>query len=152
MKGLIIAVLSLIPLSVFASNAPAINGCTIEKLVTGEEAERQIIKLHRRDIDLKSAYVAHYECGEAKAILWTSFAEDKKTSRKLHEVMDGKMDQSRMFTNRREVSIAGKETVYVFGMGMDNYYFVHKDGNYWITTDKGEGSDITSRLIKELRD
>lgn len=129
------------------AEVPALEGCETTSVKTGKEADKDIFRLHGKEIDFENSYVAEYFCQNGStAIIWASFSKTVDEAEVLFKQMDDKMPASRVFTNRMEMKSGGYDIIYVAGMGMDNYYFVDGKANYWIAA---KGKD-TVRILKKF--
>lgn len=118
------------------------------QLFVGEEAIEMLSRLHGGvEIDVADAYEAVYE-GEAGAFrIWYSKSPTVEEGQYLFDVMDEMMPASQAFTNRTEIEIDGNTYIYVFGMGMDNYYWVDGAANYWIAVTAEDTKEVLQLVI-----
>jgi hypothetical protein len=145
------AVFLFLTASVSSAAAPELEGCRTVYEKTGKQADAEIYRLHGRKIGFESSYIAEYACGDTSAVLWVSFSETKNKAEDLFREMDEKMPSSKTFTGYRKFRQNGETVSYVSGMGMDNYYFLRKKGNYWLAA-QGKGSaDVLEKLIQTLK-
>ena len=139
------AVFMFITTGAFAA-APALPGCETVSVKTGKESAKEISRLHGKEIEFESSYVAEYKCGNDPVIIWASFSKTKDEAKSLFKLMDDKMPASQAFRNLMRMKTDGFDVAYVTGMGMDNYYFLDGKGNYWLAA---TGRD-TFGLLKKL--
>ncbi|QAR32601.1 hypothetical protein EP073_04020 [Geovibrio thiophilus] len=150
LKIIFAVVFTLTAISVFAA-APALPGCETVSVKTGKDAARDIARLHGRDIEFESSYVAEYKCGGDPVIIWASFSKTKNEAKSLFKLMDDKMPTSQAFRNLMRMKTDGFDVAYVTGMGMDNYYFPDGKGNYWLAATGRDTFSILKKLTGTLK-
>lgn len=103
-----------------------------DKIVTGDEALSSISQLHGKDIRIDKGYIAQYlNKNKEPVIIWLSISPSNKDAQELFQSMDSKISNTGAFTNRQEKDIKGIKTIYVYGMNMDNYYYVVDKRVFW---------------------
>lgn len=134
------------------ADVPAFEGCETTSLKTGKDADRDIFRLHGKEIDFEKSYVAEYFCQNGStAVIWASFSKTIDEAAELFKQMDDKMPASKAFTNRMTMKSDGYDVVYVTGMGMDNYYFVDGKANYWIAAKGKDTLQIVKKLTESIK-
>ena len=136
--------------NVFAG-VPALEGCEVVSVKTGKDSAKDIARLHGKEIEFQSSYVAEYKCGDDQAVIWASFSKTKDEAEELFKQMDDKMPSSKVFRSLMRMKTDGLDVAYVTGMGMDNYYFLDGKGNYWLAATGKDTVLILKKLTKTLR-
>jgi hypothetical protein len=150
MRLFVLAIFLFLSQSTFAfAPIPQIGDLKTLKFVGEKEAFEQIYKLHGKKFPLKNAYVAEYASKTHYAIIWASQSENSSDAFALFETMNKKMPKSNAFKNMKSMKINNIAVVYVFGMGMDNYYFLIEDKNYWIAIKGKNTVDIVKDFLKK---
>ncbi len=126
-------------------------GFKISNLKRGSEALMEIYHLHGTKFPLKDAFVAEYKTGDQLIIIWASRSNSNDEAKYLFSEMHKKMPSSKVFRNLKRISINSMDIYYVYGMEMDNYYFLHKDVNYWLATNHKKSSEVVGDLVRRLR-
>lgn len=150
LKIIFTALMVMAALNVFAG-APELEGCEAVSVKTGKDSAKDIARLHGKDIEFASSYVAEYKCGSDQAIIWASFSKTKDEAETLFKQMDDKMPASKAFRNLMRMKTDGFDVAYVTGMGMDNYYFLDGKGNYWLAATGKDTVLILKKLTKTLQ-
>lgn len=150
LKTIITAMCVLFAAHVFAA-APALENCETKDVRTGAKSSKEIARLHGKEIDFESSYVAEYQCGADSVIVWASFSKTLEEANMLYDQMDKKMPESRTFKNIKRIDSDGYNVTFVTGMGMDNYYFVDGKGNYWIATAGENTLSTLNKFTKTLK-
>ncbi|MHB1125826.1 MAG: hypothetical protein ACYC2T_02560 [Bacillota bacterium] len=121
----------------------------VHQVVTGEEAIQQLGELHGKDINkIVNGYIAMYEQGDRQITLWISQSATEEDANELFGIMDAKMPSSKVFTNYETVELNGNTYKYVSGIGMDNYYFVHGNDNYWVAIKDPDSMSVLEKVVE----
>lgn len=123
-------------------------------ITKGSEAVKSVKMLHRGSkIQLEDAVVAKYRDGSSeKIIIWASKSSSEKEAAKLIRGMNKKMPSSNMYRNFTSIKIDGCKLYSVDGMGMENYYFVKEEWNYWLAVKADNSKLILSKFMNNLSD
>lgn len=142
----------LISMCVYAFEPPReLLGFKLTNLKKGSDALVEIYQLHGTKFPLKDAFVAEYKHGEQIIIIWASKSNSGDEAKYLFNEMHRKMPNSRVFKNLKKMQINSIDVYYVYGMEMDNYYFLHKDVNYWIATTHKRSNEVVVDLVRRLK-
>ena len=116
---------------------PQIGGLTLVELLEGEEAIKQINKLHGKSIKVVRGFIAHYEGDHQKAALWVSEAESDALAQDQIGVMIDKMKSNPRspFSNYRTLERQGHQVMAFDGMRQVHYVFREGPWVYWISAD-----------------
>lgn len=119
------------------------------QLVQGKEAIDQISKMHGTSIDIVEGYIAIYEDQAGQVILWLSTSPTVEEGQALFDIMDEKMPQSKVFTDREEHEVDGKKVIKVLGWGQEHYYWVEDEVNYWIAV-QSNGIETVKEVMEKV--
>ncbi|MDY6949959.1 MAG: hypothetical protein SWE60_00470 [Thermodesulfobacteriota bacterium] len=116
---------------------PNIKDLEMVQLITGEEAQKAIDKLHGMPIDVVRGFIAHYKGVYGRATVWVSEATTKDLATEQIEVMIDKMKKSQRspFSNYRQWNKGGDTVIAFDGMGQVHYVFKDKTWVYWVSAD-----------------
>lgn len=117
------------------------------EVVTGIEAMNQVTRMHGTPIDVKDAYIAQYVKGDSQIILWASESPTSEEGERLFRIMDEKMPTNEVFSGREEVEIGGQKMVKVVGQGMEHYYWVEGEYNYWVGIAGADAVTVVEDLL-----
>jgi hypothetical protein len=114
-----------------------IGSLTLVKLFEGEEAIKEINKLHGKSIKVVRGFVAHYEGDHQKAAVWVSEAESEALAKDQVEMMIDKMKSNTRapFRNYRTLEKQGCQVMAFDGMRQVHYVFREGPWVYWISAD-----------------
>ncbi|MCF6095194.1 hypothetical protein L1765_14615 [Microaerobacter geothermalis] len=101
--------------------------------IEGPQAMEQIRYLHGKEIPIDNAFILEYQGRNGHATVWISESNEEGNAEKLFRRMNGLMDNSKVYTNHKEITIDGITLQYVYGMEMDNYYYFSGNQVIWIS-------------------
>jgi len=118
---------------------PKLGTFKLVKLIKGKKAMEEVYKLHGKKINIKAAWVAHYENiknPKDKVTVWISQASSEKEAKKQVEVMMKKIinSSSTPFYHFNKM----KDVYIFFGLGKRHLVFPKKEFVFWITGEPGE--------------
>ncbi|MCD6139190.1 MAG: hypothetical protein J7J91_11615 [Deltaproteobacteria bacterium] len=131
---------------------PNIEGLTLVKLATGDDAGEAINELHGKRINIVKGFVAHYRAGHDKATIWGSEAATEEAAKNQLVVMIHKMKHNRRspFHNYRTLNMNDHKVIAFDGMGRVHYLFRNNKWLYWITADAKRIDKIFEQVSKPL--
>lgn len=151
----IILLLIVLTLPVLGSTLPKVKtiaGLSLVDWQTGQTAMDNIHHLHRMNIDVEEGLVAHYQAkGKKQVVIWASLSKSEEDADKLLKLMVERMPQSRVFTKMAARTINTVSMHYVFGMGMDNYYYRQGKWLFWIAVGGIHSDDAMSDILMKFK-
>lgn len=118
------------------------------QVVSGIEAIKQISRLHGKPIVITQGYIAQYAAEGREITLWVSVSPSNQEGEELFRVMDEKMPNSKVFTNREVVKVKNKDVIKVLGMGQKHYYWVNGKYNYWVAINGMDAAPVLEEVMK----
>ncbi len=118
--------------------------------VLGEQAEKQIHKLHGKSIELKNSSIGHYTHGSSRVTLWVSEYKTVEEARKSVQIMANKIKtgQNRVFRDFKETEVRGLPVYFVSGMGQNHYFYQKNRLAVWLAVD----TVFSQMVLKEAMD
>jgi len=128
---------------------PNIKDLDMVELITGEEAQKAIDRLHGMAIPVVRGFIAHYKGGYGGATVWVSEATTEDLASEQIDVMIDKMKKSKRspFSNYRQWNKEGTTVIAFDGMGQVHYVFKDKTWVYWVSAD-GRSIDMILEHIQ----
>jgi hypothetical protein len=121
------------------------------QLIEGNEAQKQISRLHGQSISMADGFIAVYQgSGEDKMTIWVSVHKDSKEAEALIAKMHGKIDTVASFQNHQDLDISGNVYHFVTGMGQSHYFYYRGNDAVWIGIASPEEMKILSEVIHML--
>ncbi len=118
----------------------------------GDEARREIRRLHGKRIPFEDALVAHYEGPAGVAMLYVSEARDVATARRQVEKMtDLIRNGNGPFTHLRERVQDGVTVYSSLGQGQVHYYFRRGSRVIWVAADAMVARRALAETLRHYR-
>ncbi len=121
------------------------------QIIEGNEAQKQISRLHRRSVSMENGFIAAYRGDdEDKMTIWVSIHKDSKEAESVIAKMHKKIDTVTGFQNHQDLDISGNVYHFVTGMGQSHYFYYRGNGAIWIGIASPEEMKILSVAIRML--
>ena len=119
----------------------------LSKSVTGGKALKQLDFLHK-GLEFKPVEIlTGYYGGPPQAVLWLSFAKDKKEASKLIGKMPKEAVAPFGYSGYKVEKKATITVKHVRGMGQEHYYFTSGRAVVWLAVNKEYSKDVLNDLI-----
>jgi hypothetical protein len=146
-------VLSLTPFYSWGNSLPqSIGPLALVKLQSGEEARKEIDRLHGKPLGYREGYIGTYADGDGKAKLWvseySSLEEAAKATAKMVQGMKG--GKQKNFWHFQEIPIEGVPVYFVVGMGQAHYFFQKGVKVIWLAVDPPLAKQAIRDLLGEM--
>lgn len=129
-----------------------LGGLVLKDFYGGEQAQREIERLHGGKVTVKRGYVGYYSDGARSATFWVSQTDSEEESIALLDRMtDSIAKGGPPFSTPQKVTVLGLEAVRVYtvtGMGQAHYFWVKKNWVIWVALD-GFSSEAQREFIKQ---
>jgi hypothetical protein len=114
---------------------PQIEGMTLVREISGEEAMQAINELHGMPIHVLRGFIFHYQAVDGKAVVWVSEAASRKLATEQIDVMIEKMKKNKRspFSRFGEFEENGMNVIAFNGMGQVHYVFKIGRWVYWVS-------------------
>lgn len=134
--------------SVGNSLPQSIGTLKLVELQSGEEARREIDRLHGKRLSYLKGYIGTYEDRDGKAKLWVSeYASEVKASEAIGKMVQGmKGKEQKDFWHFQEIPIEGVPVYFVVGMAQAHYFFQKGVKLIWLTVDP----PLAKQTIRDL--
>jgi hypothetical protein len=121
------------------------------RIIEGNEAQKQISRLHRSSISMENGFIAAYRGnGEDKMTIWVSIHKDSKEAESIIAKMHKKIDSVTGFQNHQDLDISGNVYHFVTGLGQSHYFYYRGNDAIWIGIASPEEMKILSEVIRML--
>ena len=116
----------------------------------GEQARKQIHKLHGKSFEIKNSGIGYYTHGDSQVTLWVSEYETDEDARKSVQIMAKKIKSGpdSVFRDFKKTEVRGITTYFVTGMGQNHYFFQKKEFAVWLAVD----TVFSQMILKEAMD
>lgn len=131
---------------------PALGGLKLAHYLKGEEALREIERLHGKKINVKEGYVAHYEKGESKAMLYISrVSSGSQAEGQVKRMAEGIRKGGTPFYHLKESRRDGINLYSAIGLGQIHYFYRTGPKVVWLAADPPVASSALSSVLKAVR-
>jgi hypothetical protein len=114
-----------------------IEGLELVEWISGDEAIKDINKLHGMPIDVVKGFIAKYKGPHEKATIWVSEAASGELAEEQIIIMIRKMKRNKRspFSHYRDLLVKNLKVVAFDGMKQTHYVFRDNTWVYWISAD-----------------
>ncbi|MBI3016169.1 MAG: hypothetical protein HYY65_14155 [Candidatus Tectomicrobia bacterium] len=124
----------------------------LDHSLQGQEALKDIFRLHGKTFDLKDGYVGHYSNKAAKAMVWVSESKNQDQSRQLLQMMAAEIRRGRgPYSNFQEFDVNGKVVYSVDGQGQQHYFYGSGKRNVWLAVDPPAAQKALHELLMKIK-
>lgn len=114
----------------------------------GPEALAQISRLHGSDLDLVSAYVAHYANERERVMVWVGKAENGSQATALTRKMAQALGKGGTgFGSAQPLTIDGREVFQVEGPGGKHFFYSSQERVVWLSVEVGNARALLEQAI-----
>ncbi len=123
-------------------------GLPRSKLLSGEEARRQVSSMHGKAFAVRDAFVAEYADGRERVALWVMIAPDQVAAQTLVAKMTDRIGAANsVFSPPRPTQVAGVATYQSNGMGLSNYYYALGNRVYWLGLSSPREQELIANAV-----
>jgi len=130
----------------------AIGALKLEKLQAGEEARREIDRLHGKQIGLQRGYIGFYGAETGSAQIWLSEHSSDSKAAEAVEKMAGSMRQGKQqnFYHFRQMVIDKRTVYFAVGMGQVHYFFQKGAKVIWLAVDPPLAKEAIREAVRKF--
>ncbi len=128
----------------------SIAGLTLSESITGEQAMKEVNKLHGLTIPVQDAWIGHY--GGQKAVVWVAQSRDDYEAMSLIGAMAGKIGRGNEYFGNLETLTVDWQKVYVVSdrEGQKHYFYQTLNRVIWIAAPRGQEMAFVQEALKVL--
>jgi len=118
--------------------------------IKGQQAINEISKLHGVAIqNVDDGYILTYKDTDGlEATIWLTVSKDNITAQQLFEIMDSKMPNNKIFSDRQDLIIDNQNIVTVNGMNLTHYYWSTENKNFWVALRNNDrGLQVVEKVL-----
>ena len=130
----------------------AIGEFRLEKATSGEEARKEIARLHGKNLDFRTGYIGTYKHGHKGAMLWISDYNAKAEAAGEVEKMARRIQtrEGKEFRHFRMIPIEGIPVYFAIGMGQAHYFYQSGNKVIWLAVDPQLAKETIRDLIEKI--
>jgi len=130
----------------------SIGSMRLEKVQSGEEARREIDRLHGKQISFLRGYIGTYVAENGSGQLWVSEHSSEREAAEVIEKMAHGMKQGKQqqFWQFRKMMIEQRPVYLVVGMGQANYFFQKRAKVIWFAVDPSLAEEAIRDAVRKI--
>jgi len=130
----------------------SIGSLRLEKVQSGEEARREIDRLHGKQIDFRRGYIGTYVAENGSGQLWVSEHGSESEAAEAVENMDRSLKQGKQesFWHFRKIMIEQWPVYLAVGMGQVHYFFQKGVRVIWLAVDSPLAKEAIRDALKKI--
>jgi hypothetical protein len=125
----------------------------LEKVQSGEEARREIDRLHGKQIGFLRGYIGTYAAENGSGQLWVSEHGSEREATEAIERMAQTMKQAKQqqFWHFRKMMVAQRPVYLAVGMGQAHYFFQKGAKVIWLAVDPSLAKEAIRDAVRKIR-
>ena len=150
--SLVASVLSTACRSADAPLPQSIGAMRLVKVQTGEEARREIDRLHGKQIEFQRGYIGTYVADNGNGQLWVSEHGSENEAAEAIEKMNRSMRQGKQesFWHFRKVMIEQRPVYIAVGLGKVHYFFQKGAKVIWLAVDPALAKEAIRDTLRQI--
>lgn len=130
----------------------SIGSLRLEQVQSGEEARREIDRLHGQQISFQGGYIGTYVAENGSAKLWVSeHGSAEEAAEAIDKMVQSmKLGKQQVFWHFREIVIEGLSVYFAVGMGQAHYFFQRGGKVIWLAVDPALAKEAIGDVIKKI--
>ena len=124
----------------------------LEKVQYGEEARREIDRLHGKQISLLRGYIGTYEAENGRGQLWVSeHSSEKEAVESIEKMVQGMQQGKQQFWHFRKLKIEQRPVYLAVGMGQAHYFFQNRAKVIWLAVDPPLAKEAARDAVRKIK-
>lgn len=129
-----------------------LNGMTMVQKISGDEAKKQIDKLHGKSVTPDENNILFYKGENGEATLYISFYSDLENAYFAYDRMVNLIrDENNVFGHFHQFEIENQQLSMCLGMGQAHYFFQKDKYLYWLSTNYQIAQSTVVDLLNKLK-
>ena len=130
----------------------SIGSLRLDQVQSGEEARREIDRLHGQQISFQKGYIGTYVAEDGSAKLWVSEHGSAEEAAEAIDKMARSMELGRqqVFWHFRKILIEGLTVYFAVGMGQAHYFFQRGVKVIWLAVDPALAKKALVDVIEKI--
>ena len=131
----------------------SIGSMRLEKVQSGEEARREIDRLHGKQISFLRGYIGTYVAENGSGQLWISEHSSEREATEVIEKMAHGMKQGKQqqFWHVRKMMIEQRPVYLALGMGQAHYFFQNGAKVIWLAVDPSLAKEAIRDAVGKMK-
>ena len=131
----------------------SIGSMRLEKVQSGEEARREIDRLHGKQLSFLRGYIGTYVAENGSGQLWVSEHSSEREATEVIEKMAHGMKQGKQqqFWHFRKIMIEQRPVYLAVGMGQAHYFFQKGAKVIWLAVDPSLAKEAIRDAVRKIK-
>ena len=131
----------------------SIGSMRLEKVQSGEEARREIDRLHGKQISFLRGYIGSYVAENGSGQLWISeHSSEREASEAIEKMAYGmKQGKQQQFWHFRKMTIEQRPVYLAIGMGQAHYFFQKEAKVIWLAVDPSLAKEAIKDTVRKMK-
>jgi len=131
----------------------SIGSMRLEKVQSGEEARREIDRLHGKQISFLRGYIGTYVAENGSGQLWVSeHSSEREATEAIEKMAHGmKQGKQQQFWHFRKMTIEQRPVYLAVGMGQAHYFFQKGAEVIWLAVDPSLAKEAIRDAVGKMR-
>jgi hypothetical protein len=124
----------------------------LEKVQAGEEARREIDRLHGKKISFLRGYIGTYVAENGRGQLWVSeHSSEKEATEAIEKMAHGMQQGKQQFWHFRKIVIEQRPVYLAIGMGQAHYFFQNGAKVIWLAVDPSLAKEAIRDAVRKMQ-
>jgi hypothetical protein len=129
-----------------------IGSMRLEKVQSGEEARREIDRLHGKQISFLRGYIGTYLAENGRGQLWVSeHSSEREATEAIEKMAHGIKQGKQQFWHFRKMMIEQRPVYLAVGMGQAHYFFQNRAKVIWLTVDPSLAKEAIRDAVRKMK-
>ena len=129
----------------------SIGSMRLEKVQSGEEARREIDRLHGKQISFLRGYIGTYVAENGKGQLWVSeHSSDREATESIEKMAHGMKQGKKQFWHFRKMMVEQRPVYLAIGMGQAHYFFQNGTKVIWLSVDPSLAKEAIRDAVRKV--
>jgi len=130
----------------------SIGAMRLEKVQSGEEARREIARLHGKQIGFLRGYIGTYVAENGGGKLWVSeHSSEKEATEAIEKMAHGMKQEKQQFWHFRKMMIEQRPVYFAVGMGQAHYFFENGTKGIWLAVDPSLAKEAIRDAVRKIK-
>ena len=129
-----------------------IGSMRLGKVQSGEEARREIDRLHGKQISFLRGYIGTYLAENGRGQLWVSeHSSEREATEAIEKMAHGIKQGKQQFWHFRKMMIEQRPVYLAVGMGQAHYFFQNRAKVIWLSVDPSLAKEAIRDAVRKMK-
>ena len=129
----------------------SIGSMRLEKVQSGEEARREIDRLHGKQISFLRGYIGTYVAENGRGQLWVSeHSSEREATEAIEKMAHGMRQGKKQFWHFRKIMVEQRPVYLAIGMGQAHYFFQNGPKVIWLAVEPSLAKEAIRDAVRKI--